>query len=640
MKNCIKVRKGEIKVKNMCGICGYNSNKSLGKRVLKKMNDKMIHRGPDAEGYYINNIDDREIGLAHRRLSILDLSPLGNQPMISKDNNIVIVFNGEIYNFIELKEELQKKGYIFNSTSDTEVIINGYIEYGISIIEKLNGMFAIAIYDKKDNAMYLIRDHIGVKPLYYYINENNLVFASELKSIMEFPFFKKDIDLDSLHTYLYYGYITGQKSIFKNVFKLLPGHYLKYKDGIVELKEYWSLEKKYLNRKEKDKSLDEWKKIIREYLEKSIKERMISDVPLGAFLSGGIDSSLVVSIMQSLSKNPIKTFTIGFENKAYNEANYAKEIAEYLGTDHTEYYLKEEEVKGIVEDIPLYYDEPFADSSQIPTMMVSRLAREQVTVSLSGDGGDELFCGYSSYEHYLELSKYIKIFNIFQLIPFKDKIIKKISSKYTHLFNFNNKNKIINAGYLNYIKKESLIKKYNKNNIEERYLKLNYLSKNIQEKAMLRDLITYLPDDILTKVDRASMSCSLESRAPFIDDYKFIELSFDVPHILKYKNNEKKYILKELLYDYIPKKLIDRPKKGFSIPIEDMLRTDLKYLLENYLGEEFIKKQNIFDEKKIKKCLEFFYKKKNIEYQGIYINKLIWHLLIFQMWYKKYIMEI
>ena len=624
----------------MCGICGYNSNKSLGKEILKKMNNKIAYRGPDAEGYYIDNLKKREIGLAHRRLSILDLSPLGNQPMISQNGDVVVIFNGEIYNYIELKERLQTKGYIFNSNSDTEVIINGYLEYGIKIIEKLNGMFAIALYDKKNDTIYLVRDHLGVKPLYYYVDKNNLVFASELKPIMEFPFFKKEIDYESLNDYLYHGYITGKRSIFKNVYKLLPGNYLKFKNSKIELKEYWSVEKAYLNRKVQDESLENWKKIIKNHLEKSIKERMIADVPIGAFLSGGIDSSLVVAIMQRLSKNPIKTFTIGFENKLYNEANYAKSIAEYLGTEHREYYLKDEEIEKLVLDIPQYYDEPFADSSQIPTMMVSKIAKEQVTVSLSGDGGDELFCGYSSYEHYLKLSKYIEIFKIFQWLPFKEKIIKKISSKYTHLLKFNNENNIINAGYLNYISKDSLIKKYNKNNKSERYFKLNYLTKNIQEKAMLRDLRTYLPDDILTKVDRASMAFSLESRAPFVDDYKFVELSFKIPHSLKYKNNEKKYILKELLSDYIPRELIERPKKGFSIPIEEMLRTNLKYLLEIYLNENFLKKQNIFNERKIKKCLKLFYNKKNIEYQGVYVNKLIWHLLVFQMWYKKYIMEI
>lgn len=624
----------------MCGICGYSSNKSLGKEILRKMNNKIAYRGPDAEGYYIDTQENREIGLAHRRLSILDLSSLGNQPMISNDGEIIVVFNGEIYNYIELKEELQSKGYIFNSNSDTEVIINGYLEYGIEVVEKLNGMFAIALYDKKSDVMYLIRDHLGVKPLYYYINEKNLVFASELKPIMEVPFFKKEIDYDSLNNYLYYGYITGEKSIFKNVYKLLPGNYLKLKDNKIEIKEYWSIEKTYLNRKIQDNSLENWKKIIKDHLEKSIKERMISDVPIGAFLSGGIDSSLVVAIMQSLSKNPIKTFTIGFENKLYNEAGYAKLVAEHLGTDHTEYYLKDSEVGELIENIPQYYDEPFADSSQIPTMIVSKLAKEQVTVSLSGDGGDELFCGYSSYERYLKLSKYIEIFKMFQWLPFKERIAKKVSSKYTHLLKFNSEDNIINAGYLSYIAKESFLKRWNRINKEERYFKLNYLTKNIQEKAMLRDLITYLPDDILTKVDRASMAYSLESRAPFVDDHKFVELSFNIPHSLKYKNNEKKYILKEILSDYVPRELIERPKKGFAIPIEEMLRTNLKYLLEMYLNEEFIKKQNIFNKIKIKECLRLFYARKNIEYQGIYINKLVWHLLIFQMWYKKYIMEI
>lgn len=624
----------------MCGICGYVSNKSLGKKLLKKMNDKISYRGPNADGYYIDNLgENKEIGLAHKRLAILDLSSSANQPMTSKNGDIILIFNGEIYNYIILREELQEKGYLFNTNSDTEVIINGYLEYGINIVNKLNGMFAIALFDKREGTLYLIRDHIGVKPLYYYKDNTDLVFASELKPIMEFPGFQKKLDMNSLDMYLYHGYITGEKSIFKSVYKLLPGHYLKYKNGVIELKEYWSVKEAYKNKKEKQESLEKWKEIVKNHLEKSINERLISDVPIGAFLSGGIDSSIIVSIMQKLSKVPVKTFSIGFKNKEYDETKYAKRIAEYLGTEHTEYYLEIEDIKTLIKEIPKYYDEPFADSSQIPTMMVSKLARKQVTVTLTGDGGDELFCGYSTYEHYKRFSKYVPLFKVAQIIPFKHFFIKKLSSRYTHIFKFDTEDNLINAGYLNYLEKDSLIKNYKKTILNNRYSSLNTLSQNIQEKAMLRDLITYLPDDILTKVDRASMKYSLESRAPFIDDYKFIELSFNIPHSLKFKNYERKYLLKQILYDYIPKELVDRPKKGFSIPIDEILRNDINFLLDEYLNDIFLEKQNIFKVKEIKKYLKLFKNNKNIEYQGLYVNKLIWHLLIFQMWYKEYMIE-
>ena len=619
----------------MCGICGYSSNKSLGKQLLKKMNDTIAYRGPNDEGYYIDNIEGKEIGLAHRRLSILDLSSLGKQPMISDDKNIVVVFNGEIYNFLEIKEELLKKGYIFNSTTDTEVIVNGYKEYGIDVIKKFNGMFAIAILDLRDKSLYLIRDHIGIKPLYYYYDKDNFIFGSELKPLMAYPEFKKEIDMNSLDTYLYHGYITGEKSIFKNTFKLLPGHYLKLKNNKIDIKEYWSIEENFKNREIKNFSEIEWKKKIKEHLEKSVKDRMISDVPIGAFLSGGIDSSLVVSVMQSLSKEPIKTFTIGFKDAEYNEAQYAKKIAEYLGTDHTEYYLESKEVKEYIEEVPLYYDEPFADSSQLPTMLVSKLAKEKVTVTLSGDGGDELFCGYAKYQKYKVFKKYQKISKI--LDRFFKKIIKNLNSKYTYSLYFNEDNNLINYGYLNYLNYESILKKQPEHYNEKRYFKLNNLTDNIQEKAMLRDLITYLPDDILTKVDRASMAFSLESRAPFVDDYKFIELSFEIKHDLKYKAGIKKYILKELLHEYLPQKLVDRPKQGFCIPINKWLKGDLKYLIDIYLSDEYIIKQNIFKLEDIKRMKKIFLSEKNKIYKGLLLDESIWNIIVFQLWYNKYI---
>lgn len=619
----------------MCGICGFISNEKLEKDILKRMNDTISYRGPDSEGYYLDSIEKQEIGLAHKRLAIMDLSPLGHQPMLSPKNDVIIVFNGEIYNFEELKTELIQKGYFFESTSDTEVIIKGYEEYGIEVVKKLNGMFAIAIFDKKNEEFYLIRDRLGVKPLYFYTDGEELVFASELKPIMEYPKFEKKINLEALDFYLYHGYIARDKSIFENTYKLLPGHYLKYKKGKIEIKEYWSVKNSFENREIKKYSEVEWKEIIKNHLRKSIKERMISDVPVGAFLSGGIDSTLIVSLMQEISDKPIKTYTIGFEANDYNEAEDAKKIANYLGTEHTEYYLTIKDAKSIIEKLPIYYDEPFADASQIATMFVSKIARKDVTVSLSGDGGDELFCGYSIYDTYPKKQKYKSFAKLLDTLEIKN-ILGKIDSKYVQGLYCKNDNSIINSGYLNYIDRASIIKNY-KHRILKDYLLLDNLSNNIQEKAMLRDLTTYLPDDILTKVDRASMAFSLESRAPYVDDYKFVELSFQIPHNFKYRNGEKKYILKKVLYDYIPKSLMDRPKKGFGVPITSWLKNELKFLIDEYLSESFILKQNIFRKEDIRKIKGLFLdKNKNKYYKGLKIEQLLWNLIVFQLWYKKY----
>lgn len=623
----------------MCGICGFISEKEITTENLKNMNNTINYRGPDSEGIYFEETDGKKIGLAHKRLAIMDLSPLGHQPMFSEDKNIIVIFNGEIYNFQEIKEDLEKKGYKFRSTSDTEVIVKGYEEYGIEIIEKLNGMFVIALYDKKDKELFLIRDRIGIKPLYFHIDEKDIIFASELKPILEYPYFKREIDKDSLSDFLHHSYISGEKSIFKNTFKLLPGSYLRYKNEKITIENYWSIKKEFLNKKIDEKLTEEqWKSKIKDFLEKSIKDRMISDVPLGAFLSGGIDSSLIVSIMQKISSKPIKTFTIGFEEKEYNEAENAKKIANYLKTDHTEYYMKIEELKKYIDKLAVYYDEPFADSSQLPTMLVSEIAKQKVTVALSGDGGDELFCGYSRYESLFKMQKLKNISKIINLIPFRDEIIKNIGNRYLRGFYFKNDSEIVNSEYLFYSHNKSIIKDYN-HKINERYFENIEISKNIQEKSMLKDMITYLPDDIMTKVDRASMAFSLETRAPFLDDHKFIELSFKIPHRYKYKNNEKKYILKEVLKEYIPENLIENKKKGFAVPIFKWLREDLKYLIDNYLSKEEIEKQQIFNSSDIEIIKRIFLEKTDGEikvYKGLDIDKTMWNLIMFQMWYQKY----
>jgi asparagine synthase (glutamine-hydrolysing) len=613
----------------MCGICGFYHKKNVSKNELKLMNRTLNYRGPDDEGYFIKKINDSyQLGLAHNRLSIIDLSKNGHQPMFSFDKNIIVSYNGEIYNYKEIKRRLKMKDYKFKSETDTEVIIYAYKEWGIDCIKQFNGMFAISIYDKLNDILYLVRDRMGIKPLYYYKKGNDLVFGSELKPIMKYPFFKKSINFNSLNMFLHHGYITAPNTIFKNTYKLNPGSYLKIENNNIEEMSYWDIKNKFINRNVANKKEKFYIKELDKIITDSIDKRMISDVSLGAFLSGGIDSSLVVSIMQKLSSKPVNTFTIGFNEDKYNEAHHAKRVANHLGTNHHELYLPITKAQELIEQIPIYYDEPFADSSQLATMLVSRLAKKNVTVSLSGDGGDELFCGYNRYNKVLKLKKYKILSYFFQF--FKDDDLGEINRKLLKLKFLNKDNNIVNSDYLaSEFFLNNLIKQPFK--FESKYFDILNLTSDIQEKNMLQDLITYLPDDILTKVDRASMAYSLESRTPLLD-HRIVEFAFNLPHNLKYKNSNLKYILKKLLYKYIPKKIVNRPKQGFGVPIYDWLRNDLDNYVNYYLSEEFIYKQKIFNYEEVVKLVKRF--KNN---QSLYVDKLVWNIIVFQLWYKKYI---
>jgi asparagine synthase (glutamine-hydrolysing) len=637
----------------MCGISGFIYHGISDLDLLKKMNDSIAYRGPDDSGEFLADYNTKyKIGLAHRRLSILDLSPLGHQPMCSVDDRVVVVFNGEIYNFKEVRKRLSEKGYVFKSDSDTEVIIQAYIEWGIDFVHQMNGMFAIALYDKRSEDFFLIRDRMGVKPLYYYHNENGLIFGSELKPIMAHPDFKKDLNAHALSLFLYHGYITAPHTIFKNTYKLKPGAYLHFNNGQITQHTYWRIEDKFEQRQVNAQSEEYMINDLDAVLTASVNDRMMSDVPLGAFLSGGVDSSLVVALMQKQSTQHIKTFTIGFNEPEFNEAPYAKEIAGYLGTDHHELYLPIKKAEELIPQIPDYYDEPFADSSQLPTMLVSQMARQQVTVALSGDGGDELYCGYGRYDDVVRLQKFIPFARLVNKIPFLKYFVSKLTrnSKYKQFFELTSNHNVINSAYLNFIHNFPLIKNY-KNTFDKAYDDVMHLSENLQEKHMLQDMVTYLPDDILTKVDRASMAYSLESRPPFIDDHRVVEHSFTIPHRLKYQNGHKKYILKKVLERYIPKRMIDRPKMGFGVPIYDWLRNDLRYMVTDYLSLAYIEKQGIFDVKEIQiltnrffaespcsvvSCLKkSLFNKFKLHKDG-YVERTIWHLIVFQLWYAKY----
>lgn len=628
----------------MCGICGYISKKNITTEQLKEMNDTMYHRGPNDSGEEIYPASDGyQIGFAQRRLSILDLSMLGHQPMHSDNKRISVVYNGEIYNFQELKKELAD--YPFRSNCDTEVIIAAYLKWGISCIERFNGMFAIALYDRETQEVYLVRDRIGKKPLYYWYEDQNLVFASELKPIMKCPGFHGEIARGVLSRYLFQQYINAPESIYQNVYKLEPGAILRFSKGQIKIWKYWDIKDVY-TKAQADQvcGYEEAKEQLKELLKKAVAVRMIADVPLGSFLSGGYDSSLVTAIAQEYSTEPVKTFSIGFHEERYNEAKYARAVADHLGTNHTELYIDEQDMFDLVESIPRYYDEPFADSSQIATMMVSKLAREHVTVALSGDGGDEFFCGYNIYENVAQAQKLDMlggmVHGICQLPGLKQAHLEdKLPFRVRVIAGNREKESKTQFGAGNYIvKARAMVGELP----EGEALPVHYLIEsrygvdNWQIRRMLLDMDTYLPGDILCKVDRASMKYSLEARCPILDT-DVMEFSYRIPHQYKYAGGDKKHILKDIAYDYIPKELLDRPKVGFGVPLDQWLRGPLKEQLLDYSSYDYLKKQNIFDARYVSDMIQKYVATGDAgPATGANYSKLSWSFFVFQQWYEAY----
>ena len=646
----------------MCGICGYVSKKRITTDELRIMNDTMYHRGPDDSGVEIfEGTDDYCIGFAQRRLAILDLSPLGHQPMHSENGRISVVFNGEIYNFLELKEELSD--YHFKSTCDTEVLIAAYLKWGIDMVDHIHGMFAIALYDRESEDVFLIRDRIGKKPLFYWLDGKNIVFASELKPIMKCPGFKPEIRRQLLPRYLYQQYISAPESIFTDVYKLEAGSILKFHNGEVKKWKYWNIRDVYSKMSQNPvRNYEEAKEGLKTRLKNSVVSRMIADVPLGTFLSGGYDSSLVTAIAQEFSDKPVKTFCIGFDVKEYNEAKYAKEIAQYLGTDHTELYISEKEMFDLVSSIPQYYDEPFADNSEIPSMLVSKLAKKDVTVALSGDGGDEFFCGYNVYDNVGQAQKLEipgAIVNaigqvpvgggkLLDKMPFRVRVVASNRDPET-------KTQLVSEGYV----KAAHAFISGKEMLDVPVHALDYLSTdfnlsineapvlypfesiycvdNFQTRRMLLDMDTYLPEDILVKMDRASMKYSLENRCPIMDT-EVMEYSFRIPHRFKYYHGDKKHILKDIAYDYIPRELLERPKTGFGVPMDQWLRGPLKEALLDYSSTSFLKKQGVFDADYVSKFINnYVVKGDGGPATGANFSKVAWAFFIFQQWYNYYL---
>lgn len=632
----------------MCGITGFidfKNNSSV--EILKKQSDSLKHRGPDGEGQIIISKGKTQIGLGHRRLSIIDLTEAGRQPM--QYQHLTIVYNGEVYNYAEIEKELALEGHVFQGHSDTEMILHAYMVWGIDCIERFIGMFAFALYDEKKQQVYCVRDRAGVKPFYYYWQDDLFLFGSELKSMLAHPDFKKEIDHNAVASFMQFGYVPTPHCIWKNTYKIKPGHYLTFsiENASFDLKQYWNVYDAY-NKPKLNIGFNEAKIETERLLQSACDYRMVSDVPVGVFLSGGYDSSTVAALLQKDSTEKIKTFTIGVPDAGLNEAPYAKEIAQHLGTDHTEYYCTEKEALELIPDLPYYYDEPFADSSAIPTTLVSKIARKQVTVALSADAGDEVFAGYNKYDY---LNRYGKKINaipaffrnsmasIMNLVPAENiPVLSKkalFSSRYEKVKNLLKDPSVANLML-------SLSQQYNNENIKHLFLKqfahlpTAFESKELKEEyfgdlnSMLAiDYQNYLPDDILQKVDRATMSVSLEGREPFLD-HRIIEWAAQLPDDFKYFKGNKKYILKEINKKYIPEIMMDRPKMGFGIPIEKWLTCDLKDMVFDYCNNEKIQEQQIFDPIEIQKLLKNFYGgKKELAFK-------IWYLLSFQMWYDRW----
>ena len=623
----------------MCGITGFcDFNTKAQKQTLIDMTNALRHRGPDDKGYSFCTCSDYHIGLGHRRLSILDLSSHGHQPMLFDD--LEIVYNGEVYNFKEIRLDLEEIGYYFISDSDTEVILKAYHKWGIRAVDKFIGMFSIVIYDKKSKKLICLRDRAGVKPLYYYFSHNLFLFSSELKSFHQNQCFKKDINLDSLALFLQLGYIPQPHCIFKNTFKLKAGHYLQLdlKTKRVQEIKYWDVldfynKPKYLL--SETEALEETERLFKS----AFSYRMVSDVPVGVFLSGGYDSSVVASIIQSEMSKKIKTFTIGFYEDKYNEAPYAKEIASYLGTDHVEYYCGQKEALDIIPQLANIYDEPFADVSAIPTILVSRVTKQQVSVTLSADGGDEIFGGYNKYlskisqkqsilsgfgifgaKYLNSIARYIQNKGISQDPFFENKVAKLVYQRGVVL------QKLIpyfSTPSLN----EHLIKDYKYQKIKTNFDDLSLLNEELDnfDKMFALDYKTYMVDDVLHKVDRATMSVSLEGREPLLD-HRIIEFVSRLPSNIKIKNGDKKWLLKQIVHKYLPREMVDRPKMGFGIPIEEWLRSDLDAYIEEYFSDKFNSTLCSEELKKIK----LLFSLGRINYQ------VIWNILIFQMWYQEW----
>jgi len=625
----------------MCGITGFFKPPGESEQTLTQwgdaMNGTLRHRGPDDAGLWIDCAAG--IVLAHRRLAILDLSPAGHQPMMSHCGRYVIAFNGEIYNFLDIRRELEKEGQWLISTSDTEVLVNACALWGVKpALCRLNGMFSFALWDRKEHTLALARDRLGKKPLYYGWSQDTFLFGSELKALCSHPGFTEKLDRSSLALFLRLGYIPAPHSIYQNIYKLPPGHFLNISipQYRVSAEPYWCV-KKTVERGGQDpftgdlrRAADELDAMLRD----SIRLRMLADVPVGAFLSGGIDSSLVVAMMQAQATSRVKTFTIGFSEVSHNEANYSAQVAEHLGTEHTQLCMSPREAQDTIPSMANIYDEPFADPSQIPTFLVSKLARKTVTVSLSGDGGDELFGGYREYIVGSHRWRVLR-----RLLPLRALIggcVKGMNAvangrfrKIEQLMAVTTPEAMHHYHVSQWKRPADLVPDTIEHLTAFTDPNLWADAMDDTERMMYMDLVNYLPEDILTKLDRASMATSLEARVPFLD-YRLVEFAWRLPLDFKIHRGQGKRILRLILARYVPPRLFERPKMGFGLPLDQWLRGPLRPWGEELLDSTKLKQQGIFNPVPVREAwTEHLSGKQN------WAMKL-WGILMFQAWQQEW----
>lgn len=628
----------------MCRIVGFtHSGLNNAQAILSSMRDTMTHGGPDDAGEYI---DDR-VALGHRRLSIIDLSNFGHQPLVSPCKNYALVYNGEIYNYQRIKEELLALGCQFTGHSDSEVLLHAWLQWGAKSLEKFRGMFAFCFYDLRAKKLTLVRDRAGVKPLYYYFNGRDFLFASEVKAFHEHPGFEKQLNHEALQSYFQYGYVMGEQAIFENTYRVLPGHILTVdfsgERPVLHKEKYWDVYDCYKQPK-LDVSFEQACGEFEGILKEAFSLRMVADVPVGMFLSGGFDSTTLLALLTQTGHSKINTFTIGFDDLEFNEAVYAKEIARHFGSTHHEYYLSEQDSINIIPELPNIWDEPFADASQIPTYLVAKLTQQEVKVSLSADGGDEQLFGYPKYwktlERYQAILKHQWLFKLIATLPNKvlirlghtlnlgDKFLKTkqiLRSKAAFMNTYDVGQHVYSEDHLRHLFTGAV----NSDSALSAFF-TDELSGDIESMLAL-DYKTYMCDDILCKVDRATMSVALEGREPFLD-HKIIEYLARLPMEYKYKDGVTKRILREILYQYMPKAMMERPKMGFGIPLETWCRSnsELKGLLRHYLSQEQLDKTGVLSSKAFMPEIKRYFAGQSVSF-----NK-IWSMFIFMMWFERW----
>ena len=648
----------------MCGICGeIDFKNSVRIEPIRRMCRVLTHRGPNDEGMVLikgdqyleikyfqtlpSSVNGFDVALGHRRLSIIDLSEAGHQPMCNEDASVWIVFNGEIYNFQEIKERLEKKGHLFKSKSDTEVILHSYEEWGVECLSHFRGMFAFAIWDSRLQQLFMARDRLGEKPLVYFRQNGHFAFASEIKALLQVPDVERKVNDTAIHHYLTYQYVPSPDTIFEGIKKLPPAHYLLYdRDGNLKIERYWKLHFNSTHQTYPD--LQELNDRIRTELEESVRLRLISDVPLGAFLSGGVDSSLIVGIMARLSEKPVKTFSIGFEEKEFDELSYARIVANHFSTEHHEFIVKPNAIE-ILPKLVWHYNEPFADSSAIPTYYVASLTKDFVKVVLTGDAGDENFAGYPRYLRSKWVALFTKIpekvrkdlmpefLRIFSSLHWREKTLNRLADFMEKLSsnqarNYSEQIKFFNAEEKENIYNEQFSKKL------EHIDSVDYLIAKFEElktgdlvdKLLYADINSYLPEDLLVKVDIATMANSLEARVPFLD-HRFMEMVAGIPSKLKLRGMKSKFILKTAFKDFLPEPILKRGKMGFGVPLSKWFRNELKEYVYEILLDPKTLNRGYFKGEVIERLL-----KDHIELRYDHSAR-IWALLVLEMWFRIFV---